>query len=64
MSSGNDNLDHAAEFAQLYVQNAPRKPEGPVANGRCHWCDEILDDYARFCDAICRDQYDKHGAPT
>lgn len=64
MSHDNDNLDHAAEFAQLYVQSAPRKSEGPLANGRCHWCDEILDDYSRFCDASCRDQYERYGAPT
>jgi len=58
-----DDLDHAAEFTELYNQDAiknHRKPSGPIANGRCHWCDEIVSDSAGFCDAACRDQFDKY----
>lgn len=60
-----DNLDNAAEFTERYTQSAIRtfrKPVGPQPNGRCHWCDEIVNDEARFCDAACRDQYDKSKA--
>lgn len=38
---------------------ARRKPIGPVANGRCHFCDEILNDTDRWCDANCRDDYQR-----
>ena len=58
-----DDLDRAAEFTELYNQDAiqnHRKPVGPQPNGRCHWCDEIVSDEARFCDAGCRNLYDKH----
>ena len=61
-----DNLDHATELTERYTQSAIktfRKPVGPQPNGRCHWCDEIVNDEARFCDPICRDNYDKYGAP-
>lgn len=33
---------------------ASRKPEGPVANGSCHYCGERLPEPMRFCDAECR----------
>lgn len=36
-----------------------RKPLGPVPNGRCHWCDEIVPDEARFCDTDCRDDWQR-----
>jgi hypothetical protein len=58
-----DNLDLASEFTELYNQDAIksyRKPVGPQANGRCHWCDEIVSDEARFCDVSCRALYDRH----
>lgn len=58
-----DDLDKATEFIELYTQDAIksyRKPVGPQPNGRCHWCDEIVSDEARFCDVGCRDLYDKH----
>jgi hypothetical protein len=36
-----------------------RKTEGPAATGRCLYCDEILDDQARWCDAEHREQWEK-----
>lgn len=55
-----DNLDHASEHAGLHLQQAlnQRRPDGPSPTGRCHWCDEILDDEMRFCDAECRDNFE------
>jgi len=58
-----DDLDRATEYIELYTQDAiknRRKPVGPQANGRCHWCDDIVSDEARFCGPSCRDQYDKY----
>ena len=59
-----DNLDIAAEREELArtVAQAVRKPAGPVANGRCHWCDEIIPDDARWCDAACRNAWEKYRA--
>jgi hypothetical protein len=36
-----------------------RKPEGPAATGRCLYCDEILHDQRRWCDAEHREQWEK-----
>lgn len=35
-----------------------KKPEGPVANGKCHCCDTPLV-AGRFCDVECRDVYER-----
>ena len=38
---------------------ASHKPEGPQPNGRCHYCDEIVDDYSRWCPGTyCRDAWE------
>ena len=36
---------------------ASRQPEGGGPTGRCHWCDEIVTDTHRYCDAGCRDDH-------
>lgn len=36
-----------------------RKVEGPVANGACYNCDAEIADGRRWCDAACRDEYQK-----
>ena len=36
-----------------------RKPEGPKPNGKCHTCDEPLPEPLRWCDANCRDEYER-----
>lgn len=38
---------------------ASRKPEGPVPNGRCYYCDEIVSDEKRWCDVTCRSQWSR-----
>lgn len=56
-----DEIDLAQERDYLAAQNAMRmkKPEGPAATGRCLYCDEILDDQRRWCDAEHREQWEK-----
>lgn len=57
-----DPLDIASERAEMFRENAARqkKPAGPQANGRCYYCDEELgDDHSRWCDADCRDAWQK-----
>lgn len=44
------------------LANFKRAPEPPPPNGYCLHCDEEIESGApnqRFCDAECRDQYDK-----
>ena len=38
---------------------ASRKPAGPIATGRCLYCDELVADDARWCDSVCRDGWEK-----
>jgi hypothetical protein len=56
-----DEIDLAQERDFLATQNSMRmrKAEGPAATGRCLYCDEILDDTRRWCDAEHREQWQK-----
>lgn len=59
-----DPLDAAADRAEQLLEAAlaHRQPEGPAATGRCldPYCDEeISEPGRRFCDADCRDAYEK-----
>ena len=55
-----DNLDVASEREELErtLAQTIRKPEGPLATGRCLWCDEIVDDGVRWCAVWCRDDWE------
>lgn len=55
-----DNLDVASEREELErtLAQTIRKPEGPIATGRCLFCDEIVDDGLRWCDNWCRDDWE------
>lgn len=53
IASGNLEYDIAESIRTC------RKPSGPIANGRCHSCDEIVSDTARFCNVHCRDEWDR-----
>lgn len=56
-----DTLDEAAaleERERSFAQTI-RKPEGPIATGRCLWCDEIVDDNTRWCNAPHRDAWER-----
>lgn len=55
-----DDLDIAAEREELertFAQSV-RKPAGPIATGRCLYCDELTGE-RRWCDSGCRDAWQK-----
>ena len=56
-----DDIDRAQNEVERSLNEALRKrrPAGPVANGRCHYCGEILDDESRWCDIDCREGWEK-----
>lgn len=56
-----DEIDLAQERDFMARQNALRvkKAEAPAPTGRCLYCDEILDDHKRWCDAEHRDLWEK-----
>ena len=47
------------EFNLLEAKVSSRKPNTPTPTGRCHYCDEIVAEHQPFCDAECRDEYDR-----
>jgi hypothetical protein len=55
-----DDIDRAQNEVERSLGEALRvkKPVGPVATGRCLFCDEILDDENRWCDSGCRDAWE------
>lgn len=61
MPAGRDQIDLANEVADLHRQIAiqKRKPEGPTATGLCLACEESVPDGRRWCDASCRDEWEK-----
>ena len=56
-----DEIDRADQEVELDLARALRKrrPEGPVANGYCHFCDEPVADEMRWCDTGCRDAWER-----
>lgn len=58
MSDDIDRAQNEVDRAQAEAIKM-RKPEGPVATGRCLYCDEILDDHRRWCDAEHREHWEK-----
>lgn len=57
-----DEVDITTEREEINIQNAikaSRTAKGPDANGRCHWCDEIVSDEHRWCDADCREAWER-----
>lgn len=56
-----DDADRAGPEIERYVLEAARqkRPPGPVATGRCLWCDEIVADEQRWCDAHHRDMWER-----
>lgn len=53
-----DITTERAEYNLIGSIAASKKPTGPVPNGRCHYCDEIVGDVDRFCDNHCRDAWE------
>ena len=58
-----DDADISQERAEKeapHLLAASRKPEGPIATGRCLWCDEVVGDNVRWCPGEdCRDLWEK-----
>jgi len=56
-----DLNDLASEFEQARIQERieSRKDNGPPPCGECHYCGEPLNDGRRFCDAECRDDWQR-----
>lgn len=58
-----DDADIAGERAEQYHHEAlvkSRKPAGPVATGRCLFCDDHTADDQRWCAGTdCRDLWEK-----
>ena len=60
-----DDLDRAQEHMEKEAPGViarSRKPVGPQPNGRCHYCDEIVGDDARWCDALCLKAWERETA--
>ncbi|MGI9152734.1 MAG: hypothetical protein ACR2IY_02510 [Rubrivivax sp.] len=57
-----DNLDIASDREELdrAMAIAAKRPSGPTPTGRCLYCDEIVADHQRWCDAQCRDEWEAH----
>lgn len=53
-----DNADSTVELT-LQLQLAQRKPVGPQATGFCLNCQEPMAPGHRWCDAECRDVWEK-----
>lgn len=57
-----DEVDVTAEreerFAPFIIANS-RRPEGPKANGVCHFCEDEVAEGMRWCDATCRDMWER-----
>ena len=56
MADDADRADQEVERALKEV--LARRPEGPAANGHCHYCGEPVPDGMRWCDVDCRDAWE------
>lgn len=57
-----DDADIASREQEqvLALRLTVRKPEGPAATGRCLNCEKgPLPDGHRWCDAVCRDEWEQ-----
>ena len=56
-----DDADHASEREEQHrlAALAVRKQEGPTATGYCLCCGEPLEDGRRWCDAFCRNGWER-----
>jgi hypothetical protein len=55
-----DDIDRAQNEVDRSLAEALRKrrPAGPVAKGRCHYCDEPVEGDQRWCDIECREGWE------
>lgn len=60
-----DNVDDANKLADLQLQVAMAGRERPVMRrftGCCYWCREAVESPKVFCDADCRDDFERDAA--
>ena len=43
---------------EAYLRKYARKPSGPIATGRCLYCDEIVGYETRWCTTECHSDYE------
>lgn len=56
-----DILDSADLITELFLRSAlsRKQPEGPRANGHCHFCQENIEWPNRWCDKDCLEDWEK-----
>lgn len=56
-----DDFDQASQFEELrrVIAQRTRRPDGPQATGICLFCGEPLPAGQRWCDADCRDDWER-----
>lgn len=61
MDGKGDIIDQGNEAAEIFRNAAlsQRRPDGPAATGHCLNCDAHLAPKQRWCDAGCRDDWEK-----
>ena len=56
MADDADNAQDHIERENVGYLKRGKKPDGPVANGMCHWREELIADHLRWCQGThCRD---------
>lgn len=57
-----DDADKTSEREDITIREAIRaskRPTGPVATGRCLWCDEVVGELVRWCEPECRENWEQ-----
>lgn len=57
MDDADNAQDHIEREQPALLQQ--RQPAGPIPNGLCHWCGELVPDEARWCGAGCRELWEQ-----
>lgn len=54
-----DQCDLQNEILHRFEVANSHKPEGPKANGKCHYCGEPVGEGVRWCDADCKNDWER-----
>lgn len=60
--SDTNDMSSAHEEMARFAATQFRRPEGPAATGECLNCGELLPAGLRWCDADCRNDYERQEA--
>lgn len=59
-----DDIDVANDLLLQMIDAGIKKANGKIKvhndTGKCLWCEEAVHDGRRWCDADCRNDYEKH----